>query len=124
MNKLEIQIRLKEQWPNACIHIPDKEYTLPSEYKIWNELVSSYFEDYEYLNSIMDCDDYSLLLHAWIRQQQYKNKWEKPLAFGEVWSRTHALNFVILDDKTIKLVEPQNDKLLNPDTYDIVFVRM
>jgi hypothetical protein len=124
MNKLEIHLLLKRQWPNACVHIPDKDYFLPSEYKIWDEIVSSYFEDYKYQSQIMDCDDYSLLLHAWIRQQQYRQQWSQPLAFGEVWSKTHALNFVILDDKTIKLIEPQNDKLLNPNTYDINFVRM
>jgi hypothetical protein len=63
-------------------------------------------------------------LHAWIRQRQYKEKWENPLAFGEAWSRTHALNLVVLDDKDAWLAELQPGDLVVPDDHDIVFVRL
>ena len=120
----ELRIILRSVWPDADIRIPDRSYILPTRHRIWDELVSSFFEDYSYQAEILDCDDYALLLHAWIRQQQYREQWPNPLAFGEVWSKTHALNIVVLDDKTVHLVEPQTDAFITPDAHDIVFVRM
>lgn len=124
MNNSELRKMIWDTWPGCSVHIPDKEYELPTRHRIWDELISSYFEDYKYQAETLDCDDYALLLHAWIRQQQYKEQWEKPLAFGEAWSRTHALNIVVLDDKSVWLVEPQTDALIAPDEHDIIFVRL
>lgn len=122
--QLEVKGLLWQAYPDVELHIPDRKYFFPSEYKIWDELISSYMEDYKYLSGICDCDDFALFLHAWIRQQQYKEKWPLPMAFGEAWSSTHALNIVILEDSTVHLIEPQNDKLLPADAYDINFIRM
>lgn len=115
---------LHAAYPNAEIHVADKDYECPTEERLWDELVTSYFEDYEYLKETLDCDDYALLLHAWIRQKQYKEKWGKPLAFGEAWSKTHAVNIAILNTGKVVLIEPQNDRVLDASTYGINFVRM
>jgi hypothetical protein len=115
---------LHKQYPAALLKIADKRYHRPNREYLWKELVSSYMEDYKYLAEITDCDDFTLFLHAWIRQQQYKEKWDKPLAFGEAWSAQHALNIAVLDTNEVVLVEPQNDYILSADAHDIVFVRM
>lgn len=115
---------LHKQYPSAIIKIPDKNYHKATHNELWNELISSYFEDYKYIKETLDCDDYALLLHAWIRQQQYKNHWKKPLAFGEAWSTKHAVNIAVLENSKIVLIEPQTDALLPADAYDIVFIRM
>ena len=115
---------LKKQYPHAVIKVPDKDYKKPSREFLWNELISSYIEDYEYLINTTDCDDFALFLHAWIRQQQYKEQWPQPLAFGEAWSNEHALNISVLDDDSVVLIEPQNDYIRPATDYDINFVRM
>ena len=115
---------LHAQYPNACIKIPDKDYNKPTRAFLWDELVSSYMEDYQYLINATDCDDFALFLHAWIRQRQYREKWRQPLAFGEAWSSKHAFNISILNTNEVVLIEPQNDNILPPDTYDVKFIRM
>jgi hypothetical protein len=123
-NIQSIRIALEKVYPWASLRIPDKEYEFPTRERLWYELITSYIDDYGYLAEITDCGDFSLFLHAWIRQQQYKAKWKKPLAFGEAWSKKHAVNIAILATEEVVLIEPQTDHLLPADTYDIIFIRM
>jgi len=123
--KFEIEIILYRAYPMCRPYIADKVYTLPSRAQVWDELISSYIEDYKYQAEICDCDDYALFCHAWIRQRQYKEKWTHPLAFGEAWSAKHACNITILDDETVWIAEPQNDALRPASDFPgITFVRM
>ena len=115
---------LHKQYPSALLKIADHDYEKPSRSRLWDELVGSYMEDYKYLINLCDCDDFALFLHAWIRQMQYKEKWPKPLAFGEAWSVNHALNISVLDTDEVVLIEPQNDYIRAATDYDIVFIRM
>lgn len=119
-----VRSRLQEAFPEAAIFVADREYHYPTKRDIEWLLSDSSFEVYKYLKSVFDCDDYCLMLHAFVRQEQYKEKWEKPWAFGEIWSRTHAYNVVVSEDE-ILCIEPQTDAIwtVRADP-DIWFVRM
>lgn len=96
-------------------------------------LAESEFEKYKYHKNTFDCDDFSLILHAFVRQEQYRRKdWKNPWAFGEAWGnkfkgelQEHAVN-IALTKKEILLIEPQTDEIwtANPDNDNIYFVRM
>ena len=115
--------------PPMFIQISDKVYATPTESDAWSLLKDNYIEQYRYMTETFDCDDYALLLHAWVRQEQYRNKWEHPWALGEAWGyfggEKHALNVVVTADNGLMLIEPQSDGMRKNDKKDIfTFVRM
>lgn len=113
-----------EEKADIVFKIADRNYLAPTERQVIGELQATLFEGYKFKMETMDCDDFALLFHGWVRQKQYKYKWPQPLAFGEAWSKNHAFNIVILSDSTVHLIEPQTDGLLPADAYAVNFVRM
>lgn len=96
------------------IRMADKAYWFCKESDIVPLLYDSYINRYEYTLDLFDCDDFALVLHAFVRQEQYKQKWKAPMAFGEIWlpSRSHAINFVrVVGPDRYLLIEPQNDNI-------------
>ena len=104
--------------PYYALWIPDTEYYLPTVDQVKDLLKGTQFDTYAWTTQ-WDCDDFALLLHAFIRQCQYDHSWPYPWLFGEVWGRfkggaPHAKNFAVLsdnDDKRFVLIEPQTDGL-------------
>lgn len=125
---------LKDHWYSATIMLPDKEYHKPTRKEIEWLLFESGFESYKYLKDTFDCDDFALVLHAFVRQEQYKRKWKEPWAFGEAWGKfkyqegrsRHALNISVLDTDEVLLIEPQSDRtwVANNNVDRPGFIRM
>lgn len=62
-----------------------------------------------YEHPIADCDDWSLVMHAFVAIAMRKARFDRQSAFMIVWSRTHAYNAFIDTDGNIWLYEPQSD---------------
>jgi len=106
------------------IFIADWTYITPSRNKVWSMVKDNYIDEYKYISSVFDCDDFALVLHAWMRQEQYRRKWKYPWAFGEAWTKKHALN-ITLTDEGLMLIEPQNDEMRKINEKDhYTFIRM
>jgi hypothetical protein len=125
----ELRKELKEAFPGCFVPPIDRAYYCPTRYELWDGLISSYMEDYQFTAEIMDCDDFALVLKAWFTQEQYKHKWAQPWAFGVSTGINatggHAINVARTSDDGIVLVEPQNDKVWTPDgVYRPYFVWM
>lgn len=140
-NSIEIKSILNNLWPGIRIMCADRDYWLPSEKDLKDIIWKSYIDEYQYAIERFDCDDFALVLHAFIVQERYiradehklpKEEWF-PWAFGEVWgskfqgeNTAHAINICITDEEEIFLIEPQNDKiwLANSSDDNVYFCRM
>ena len=123
LSKPEIKRILKEKHSKAIVKIADKEYILPKTNAVKKLIFDTYFEDYKYTRETFDCDDFALVLHAFVKQERYKVKSNHPWAFGECWTMSHAFNFFIDENQELRYVEPQNDKFIDCPN-DIVFFRL
>ena len=118
--------------PNCRINlVADKSYSTINANNLKGLLKVGFIDRYKFKAEVFDCDDYALILHAWIRQIQYKEKWENPMAFGEAWGKFgneehHALNIAISHDSEILIIEPQTDEVRYYDeTKDsFILIRM
>jgi hypothetical protein len=131
LSSFEIKKLLHKYIPKDRLFCVDKKYFLPSKKFLWNELISQYIDDYKYTLDIFDCDDFTLILHAWIIQKSYADKWDYPMCFGQLWKDTHMVNISILDTKEVVLIEPQKKNkdisitIFHPDSSsNIVFCRV
>jgi len=111
--------------------VADKNYYLPTSKELAELLKEGFIDKYKFKNELFDCDDYALILHAWIRQKQYKESWINPWAVGEIWGKFkdnegfHAMNFAITSDRGFLLIEPQTDGVTYYETTNaFVFIRM
>ena len=109
------------------VYLADNYYVMPSKAYIEQLLFTSQVDDRRYISEMQDCDDYALLLHAYVIRARYKmfeedkikkNK-QYPLAFGQIWYKDkktslHANNICITHDVGILLIEPQADKIWKP----------
>jgi len=128
----KVQVLLHRQYPDAQLIISDAEYLIPTEVYLQYLAITSYVSRYKYAASVFDCDKYALILHAWIVQEGYKQKWIRPLAFGE--ARTvkkkgvkHAINVALVNDDNetpVRIIEPQTATLLMPDRFDVSIIIM
>jgi len=133
LNHKEIKNIIYEIYPYCSIFIADKDYYIPSITDIEWLLYESGFEKYQYHRNTFDCDDYSLILHAFIRQEQYRKDWKHPWAFGECWlnkykgkKHNEAINISISNKNEILLINPQTDDIIttDPSNDNIYFTRM
>lgn len=75
----------------------------------------------------MVCTSFSLLMIGLFEQERLKCHVLYPLAFGRIKLRTHSLNGYINQERRLKIVEPQNDRVYSmaefvatyPDNRDI-----
>ena len=105
------------------IYIPDNNFILLPLETITEILRSTWFDQYKYIIEKFDCDDFALILNAFMKQESLKRESEYPYAFGEVWSTmlkgkktSHAINLVVTDDEVVRLIEPQNDRMWEADS--------
>ncbi len=144
-----ILFKLQNIWPDleygykgpTSISLADGEYWMPTKSKVKKLLWEGFIDTYKYKAETFDCDEFSLLLHAFVVQERYvqiekrevpKEEW-LPWAFGQVTGikfqgkkTHHAINIVITSDNGVMLIEPQNDKIWKA-TYpnDLIYrVRM
>ena len=60
-----------------------------------------------YTKEIFDCDDYSFALMGLMKL------FIPDIAFGIIWTNTHAFNFFIDNNHKLWFVEPQNNKIVD-----------
>ena len=138
---LSIEAELKRLWPNITVMGSDRNYWCPKQEEVKSLLWDTYIERYKYTVEIFDCDDFALLIHAFVAQERYRKmqdeKFSKeewlPWAFGEAWGNkfdgqayNHAVNICLTRDKGVIFVDPQNDQIWNgdPDSNSVYFIRM
>ena len=92
--------------PTTHIYLSDNKYYLCSFGDIEKFLAQDNTNKLTYAAEVFDCDDFSYRLMG---QLSYPN-WSG-IAFGIVWSDTHALNCLISEDGEFFFIEPQTDKL-------------
>ena len=141
--------QIHEIWPDLVdgypgpsnIAIPDNTYWLPTKRDLEWRVVDTFMDQYRYKAESFDCDDFALVLHAFVVQERYvqierrelsKDEWF-PWAFGQVWGTRfrgqpmgHAINVCLTSDDGIILLEPQNDQIweANTDRDHVHFVRI
>jgi len=127
----EISAQVKTIWPHLVdglpwatnIAIADEFYWAPrldQLSELWN---STLVWQYQYNAEYMDCDDFSLLMHAGIVRDRYKQIQERGVpehewhswAVGQCWGNKfrgqingHAINIAITSDVGVVLIEPQS----------------
>ena len=141
--------QLHALWPDLVdglpgptnLAIPDNTYWLPSKRDLEWLVVDTFMEKYRYKAEVFDCDDFALVLHAFVVQNRYieieqrklsKDEWF-PWAFGQVWGTKfrgkptgHAINICLTRDEGVILLEPQNDQIWKADSNrdHVHFVRI
>ena len=86
----------------------DESYKLVDKLYIINFLNKNPVNNRVYVPIKNDCDDY-----AWILMGD-TNRWDSDLAFGIVWSRSHAINWFMDTHKKVWYIEPQSDVIFEP----------
>ena len=134
----KLRYKLADIWTDlnpGKIYLADLLYVMPSEEEVRKLLFDSQIDSYVHTahtispkSGILDCDDFALLLHAYVIKRRYedfkKGRIPKdqlyPLAFGQIWYTDpkigyHAINICITHDKGVLLIEPQNDEVWKAD---------
>ncbi len=137
----EVDVIFKKLWPNSYLAMSDERYWKPTRSDVEKLVQDSFTERYLGTAEIMDCDDYALILHAFVIQKRYRQvergKLKKPQwypwAFGQAWGNkfqgnkvSHAVNIVITRDEKVLLIDTKRDRIweADPDNDQITFVRM
>jgi len=98
---------------HSHIHMADAEYYCPSVEYVEHLLEQDLLDRMQYAAESFDCDDYAFVLKARFCLDAYKHGERRSAhCAGFVWGRLphpHAMNWVITDDKVLRLIEPQND---------------
>lgn len=128
MTDKELRHTLLESFPNAYLIIRDTEYTVPTLEEVKKLLKETFIEEYQYRANSFDCDDYSLILDAFVKQEGYKQGWSKPWAFGQVYGifpdyspEFHARN-IVLTVEGLYLIEPQLDEARGINAEDVISI--
>lgn len=147
MRSLDITKKIEMIWPQS-FHFLQRmysDYSIPIKKEIEDFINSVYIEEYQYTAEMMDCEDFALILHAFVIQQRYKEMqqhgWDEsqrlPWAFGQIWLESHqgirsnhAQNICLasesessIEDINIFLIEPQNNQFFQATAGDVpIFV--
>ena len=128
------QIReiLRTQWPGLQhIWIFDKRLILLPLNQIKTILDSIYKKHrYQFQDETFDCDDFALVMNAYMKIEIASMNLSHNGAFGEAsmihsTMGIHNQNIFITDDLKVKLYEPQSDRTIEPGQGETIFyVRM
>ena len=85
------------------VRLSDSIYglTTSEEAKIYSETTKVAIK--EYIKNSYDCDEFSFALMGYWNLDLYQ------FAFGIAWSKTHAFNIMVDNDKQIWVIEPQSN---------------
>jgi hypothetical protein len=126
----KIRSRLLKLWPELVyVWLTDPIYLpAPKEMKDVLELWEGELTKYAFKKNILECEEFALFCHAFVRQRQlycYNDKYN--WAFGECMTkrdRVHSCNFYLTSSK-IYMVEPQTGAYWEATPEDkIFFVKM
>jgi len=99
---------LNTKFPGVTIYISDATYLLAKYDDIAIFLAQDQTNKFEYKSQSFDCDNFSYRLMG----QFSVPKWST-LTFGIIWTKKHALNCIVDENKNFWYVEPQTDELLD-----------
>lgn len=104
--------------PTWSLHLGDERYYLPTLLEVQQVLSTSTLKRRRWILERHDCDDFAYILRAFFSSISYINdELEVGLCCGMIWGEFdwlegfHACNWVITDDMTLRLIEPQRDTL-------------
>jgi len=136
----QIISEIREIWPtfsSSKILTADAWYQKPKRQEVDDFINNTYLSEYQFTAEVMDCEDFSLILHAFIIQERYKDmqrlgitgEQRLPWAFGQIWltkyqgnTAGHAQNICLTDDEGIVLIEPQtNEFFVASSTQDVPY---
>jgi len=128
ISALEAIQELQAVWPWFLIEdmiISDEYYWTPTKSEVSTFLQSKYLDEYQYTAEMMDCEDFSLIIRAFIVQERYKDMmdhgWTEeerlPWAFGQAGltkyqgiTSNHTQNLCITSDSGVFLIESQTNE--------------
>ena len=126
MTDKELRHALLESFPNAYLIIRDTAYRVPALEEVKRLLKETFIEEYQYRANSFDCDDYALILDAFVKQEGYKQGWSLPWTFGQVYGvfpdyspEFHARNIILTTDG-LYLIEPQLDEVRGINVQDVI----
>ncbi len=111
------------------IYLADADYfCTPLENAL--EIIShSKTDQLTWVEEVFDCDDFAHALKAVFTQAAYKDgRRRPPHCFGIVWGlidgKSHAFNWMVNSDLTLRFVEPQNHDVfeLGPEIANVEFI--
>ncbi len=124
----ELRKRLKERWQSSkttslgfilrkatgCrnIYIPDRHLDLLRKEDVMTFLWIDKTNGKEYEEEVWDCDDYARDLYCRAKNH-FAEKRGLNAAFGLVWTRYHAFNFFVDNDRNVLFIEPQTDAFVS-----------
>ena len=97
---------LRQRFPEGELYLSDRIYLLCDVDDINAFLKQDATNKYKYQEDVYDCDDFSYRLMGQFSVPDWSY-----LAFGIVWTESHALNILVTEDKKILFIEPQSDTL-------------
>jgi len=104
----EIWSILKAEFPNAKIHLADRDYKTTSKEELMRFLKYDLTDIRKYIPEYYDCDDFSYALMGALSNPNWG-----ALPFAILWATTpnggHAINCFIDKDRQVWIIEPQND---------------
>ena len=116
MTGTDLRLSALQQFPNAYFILRDNNYNVPTIDEVQEMLKVTFIEQYRYVVDKFDCNTFSLIFDAFVRQQQYFNDRDKPDAIGQVYGifpdfslDFHARNIAYCQDGWW-LLEAQTDE--------------
>lgn len=104
---------------NCVIKLADAEYYCTPLDDALDIIARSQTDRRTWVEDVFDCDDFAHILKSIFAEAAYKEgQRRKPHCFGIVWGRiggeSHAFNWTVNSDMTLRLVEPQSDEIFLP----------
>ena len=128
MTGTDLRASALSQFPNAYIVIRDNEYNVPKIDEVQKLLKVTFIEDYQYKVDKFDCNTFSLIFDAFVRQQQYFNDKAYPYSIGQVYGifpdfslDFHARNIAYCQDGWW-LLEAQTDETRRVNAKDSISI--
>lgn len=90
----------------AKVYLSDQIYWLCSKEDIERILAFDKTNKTKYVLELYDCDDYSYHLMGQLSTPTWSG-----IAFGIIWTDTHAFNIMVDDQLRVWFIEPQSDKI-------------
>jgi len=111
----EIITSIQAYYPRVPLYISDQQYQTTTKESLQEFLNYDDTDTYEFSKYIMDCDDFSFKLLG-----NMSNPYWGAVPLGIMWVNKsheipHALNFFIDKDLKLWMVEPQQDRIYEPD---------
>mmetsp|Transcript_13278 Transcript_13278/g.17364 ORF Transcript_13278/g.17364 Transcript_13278/m.17364 type:complete len:288 (-) Transcript_13278:112-975(-) len=124
-NKVSATELFKKEWPETTIedqfYVDRKYYGIPTNVAqdIW---ANSGLRNYNWTSESFDCDDFSYVYKAAVSKHVYEKKVSFPYAVGILFGSNdtggHAVNIFLDEYGDVKILEPQNGKIIDGKDWD------